>query len=36
MSLKCLMIESQCIKFSSYKIAIQIEKYQKTFLKKNS
>ena len=32
MSLKCSMTESQCITFASSKIAIQIAKYQKSFL----
>ena len=32
MSLKCSMTESQCIIFASYKIAMQIAKYQKSFL----
>ena len=32
MFLKCSMTESQCITLASYKIAMQIAKYQKSFL----
>ena len=32
MSLMCSMTESQCITFASYKRAMQIAKYQKSFL----